>query len=268
MRAAALAVAALAVGVGSVHAYRFVDRSRVAHFSDGRTGSRVLVTDVRIPTTGRRPFPLIVFAHGFALLPSTYARLLDAWTRAGYVVAAPVFPVEGATAPGGPSQSDLINEPADIRFVITQLLTRLRGVVDPQRIGVAGQSDGGVAALAAGFDARFRDPRIDAGAVLSGAPVAGWTHAPPGSPPLLAVQGTADTINPPASASYYFPRMRRPKYLLWLVGAPHLPPYTQSNRWERVVARTTIAFFDRYLRGRHVRVARDVPGVARFVVAP
>ena len=37
------------------------------------------------------PFPLIVFGHGFDVTPSVYARLLQAWTRAGYVVASPVF---------------------------------------------------------------------------------------------------------------------------------------------------------------------------------
>src|SRR6476469_7805203 len=74
------------------------------------------------PTAGG-PHPLIVFAHGFALTPGTYSRLLRAWTRAGYVVAAPVFPLEDANAPGGPDESDLINEPQDVSVVISRLLT-------------------------------------------------------------------------------------------------------------------------------------------------
>ena len=92
--------------------------------SDCRTAGASLApltTVVRYPAT-RGPHPLIVFAHGFALTPATYSRLLRAWTQAGYVVAAPVFPLEDANAPGGPTESDLVNEPRDVSFVVTRLL--------------------------------------------------------------------------------------------------------------------------------------------------
>jgi predicted dienelactone hydrolase len=100
---------------------RLVDDSRRAQFRNGVSTPRVLVTDVRYPARGRAPFPLVVFGHGFALRPAVYTRLLDTWARAGYVVAAPAFPVERPDAPGGPDQSDLANEPRDISFVITRL---------------------------------------------------------------------------------------------------------------------------------------------------
>ena len=103
--------------------FHFVDRSRTARFRNGTSGPRRLTTYVRYPTTGRAPFPLVVFCHGFDLVPSTYERLLDAWTRAGYVVAAPVFPVENADAPGGADEADLVNQPEDVSFVISQLLS-------------------------------------------------------------------------------------------------------------------------------------------------
>jgi predicted dienelactone hydrolase len=57
------------------------------------------------PLRGARPFPLIVFGHGFAVTPRPYSQLLRAWARAGYVVAAPVFPLENANAPGGPDEA-------------------------------------------------------------------------------------------------------------------------------------------------------------------
>jgi predicted dienelactone hydrolase len=127
MAGASVAVVALALAGAappSVHmrVVRLVDHARVAHFQTGASGPRVLVTDIRYPAHGRPPYPLVVFAHGFALTPTPYVRLLDAWARAGYVVAAPAFPVERAGAPGGPSESDLPNEPGDIHFVISQLL--------------------------------------------------------------------------------------------------------------------------------------------------
>lgn len=256
-----------------VQVLRLVDRSRIAHFANGTSGPRTLVTYVRVPTTGRPPYPLVLFAHGFALTPVPYARLLDAWAQAGYVVAAPLFPVEGASAPGGPSESDLVNEPGDLRFVLSRLTAPtgpLRGLVDGSRVAVAGQSDGAEAALADAYDRRYRDSRVDAAVVLSGAALPGFTRPPAGAPPLLAVQGTADSTNPPTATTSYFRLMRPPKFLLWLIGAPHLLAYTTRDRWFPVVERATVAFLDHALRGAPVGrllAAGNRPGVARIRAA-
>jgi predicted dienelactone hydrolase len=260
--------AAASRGVG-LRVVRFVDHARQVRYRTGAVRPRVLVTAVRYPLSGRAPFPLIVFAHGFAVAPLAYAALLDAWARAGYVVAAPTFPLESPTAPGGPDGSDLVHEPADIRFVITQLLRGpLRRLIDPHRIAVAGQSDGGVAALAVALDTGFRDPRIRAAVVLSGAQLAGARMA--AVKPLLAVQGTADPINPPDDTRAFFALAGRPKFLLWLLGAVHLQPYTTEPGYRAVVARATIAFLDHYLRGRPLRplLAAAQPGRAQLVAEP
>jgi predicted dienelactone hydrolase len=215
-----------------------------------------------------------VFAHGFATAPDTYARLLDAWVQAGFVVAAPVFPVENPRAPGGPSERDLANEPGDLSFVVSRLLgprSPFRRLIDPRRIAFAGQSDGGVAALAATYDRRYRDRRVRAAIILSGAPLPGFTAPPAGAPPLLAAQGTVDSLNPPATTAYYFRLMRRPKFLLWLLGGSHEQPYTSDVRHLGVVEQATVAFLDRYLRGgplRRLVVAGTRPGVARLVADP
>ena len=231
---------------------RLVDTTRRAHFRNGTSGPRVLITYVRYPTRGQAPFPLIVFAHGFAVTPEIYSRLLDAWVRAGYVVAAPVFPVENADAPGGPDESDLPNQPGDMSFVVSRLTgpaSPLHDLIDPRRIAFAGQSDGAETALSAAYDRRFLDRRVDAAVILSGAALPGFSRPPLGSPPLLAVQGTNDPFNPPGDTTDYYRLMRRPKFLLWLLGATHLPPYTTDDRWAAIVERTTTDFLDHYLRG-------------------
>jgi len=280
MRALALAAAVLLAAVPAAGAasapvglrvLHLVDRSRVARFRNGAVRPRALTTFVRYPRTGCGPFPLIVFAHGFALAPGAYARLLDAWAAAGYVVAAPLFPVEQPHAPGGPSESDLLNEPGDIRFVISELLSGpLRRLIDPRRIAVAGQSDGGVAALAAAYSVGFRDPRIDVAVILSGAQPPGVRFDYADGRPLLAVQGTADTINDPANTEAFFAAARRPKFLLQLVGAEHLPPYTTDARELAVVERATIAFLARYLEGAPLAplLRAAPPGVARLTAEP
>jgi predicted dienelactone hydrolase len=267
--------AATAAPAYRVRVFTFVDRSRTIRLPSGREAPRTLVTTVRIPTA-RGPHPLVVFAHGFALTPAPYAALLDAWARAGFVVAAPLFPIEQEHAPGGPSESDLVNEPADLSFVIDRLLalaatpgTELSGAIDRSQIAVAGHSDGGVAALAAAYDSRFRDRRIRAAVVLSGAPLGGMRGFPARGPPLLALQGTADPINPPSVTAAYFRLARRPKFLVWLIGASHLPPYTTQEPQLELVERTTIAFLDHCLLGDSLRAfvrAAQRPGISRLVV--
>src|SRR3989442_5659978 len=91
---AAVAVVASPQAPVQLRVLRLVDHSRRAHFRNRTSGPRVLVTYVPSPTRGHAPLPLIVFAHGFALTPQIYARLLDTCTRAGDVVAAPLFPVQ------------------------------------------------------------------------------------------------------------------------------------------------------------------------------
>jgi dienelactone hydrolase len=255
-----------------IRVVRLVDASRRIRLPGGRLVPRTLLTYVRYPAVGppgatdlagapaarsSGPFPLVVFGHGFAVTPTIYARLLQSWARAGYVVAAPVFPLANPAAPGGPTESDLVNQPGDMTFVISSLLlangtpgSPFEGLVVPAQVAVAGQSDGGETALASAYNTRARDPRVDAAVILSGAEMSGlggrWF--PAGSPPLLAAQGTADTINPRRITESFFAKARRPKYLLRLLGAEHLPPYTHQQPQLGIVERTSIAFLDRYLK--------------------
>lgn len=234
---------------------RFVDRSRAVRSASGRPAPRPVTTYLRYPRSGSGPWPLIVFGHGFASTPDAYRRLLDSWADAGYLVAAPLFPLGNANAPGGPNRSDLPNQPRDMSFVITRLLadsaapeSPLHGLVDPTRIAVAGHSDGAMTAFAAAYESGFRDRRIDAAVIFSGARLSGRAARFPHSPPLLAVQGTDDRLNNPANADVLYGAVARPKFVLWLRRADHLPPDT--SRAYATVERATIAFLDHYLRGR------------------
>jgi predicted dienelactone hydrolase len=246
----------------------------------GRFVPRQLVTLIRYPTTfaesrpdalsipparSAGPFPLIVFAHGFNITPAPYAPLLRAWARAGYVVAAPIFPLSNAAAPGGPNEADLVNQPGDMSFVISHLIAAsaarhgiLSGLIARRRIAVTGQSDGGSTALAVAYNQHYVDHRIGAAMILSGAMIpgiGGYTFPTP-SPPLLAVQGTADAVNAPASTYHFFRLAPQPKFLLSLLGAPHVGPYTNQQPELGVVERVTTAFLDRYLKRAPEAAAR------------
>ena len=260
----------------------FVDPRRLIRRPGHRSEPRRLVTVIRYPLGAGGPVPLIVFGHGFAVTPATYSRLLDAWARAGYVVAAPVFPLSNAHAPGGPTRADRFNQPWDMTVVISRMIglsARPRGtfahLIDSRQIAVAGQSDGAETAFATAFERHYLDTRVRAAMVFSGAEMpggGGLTHSTP-SPALLAVQGTADRINAPQYTLRLFSHSRRPKYLLKLLGAGHLPPYTGEQPQLSIVERASVAFLDRYLEhrpgaGRQLIAAGEVPHEAVLDAAP
>lgn len=266
----------------------FVDTSRsvpASHTLTGKPGPRILVTDVWYPAGGTAgagvllgapasiaagPYPLVVFAPGFDRDPSSYVPLLTAWARAGYVVAAPTFPLTNPSAVGGLDESDIVNQPGDLSFLISRLTRASRdghgpfaGLIDPARIGVAGHSDGADAALVAADGSCCRDPRIGAVIVMAGAalPWGGRYFTRPG-PPLLAIQGSADVFNPPSFAQDLYREAPAPKYLLWFPGADHLQPFVGSSPLETVVREVSVAFLDRYL-GDGPRTPVGLPADAR-----
>jgi predicted dienelactone hydrolase len=257
--AAVGASAALAAPVerrGLPHVLRFVDTSRTIELPHGKHVSRPVTTEFWYPpaSAGSGPFPLVVFGHGFASTPWWYRRLLRHWAAAGYVVAAPIFPLGNENAPGGPNESDIVNQPRDMSFVITRVLAAsasskspLSGLVDPDVVAVAGQSDGAVTAFAAAYEQPWLDPRIRAALVLSGAILGPSRFVEHTGVPLLAVQGLADTTNPPKYARRLFRAAGRPKFLLLLRGAGHLPPYTVPGLTLATVEHVTVAFLHHYL---------------------
>jgi predicted dienelactone hydrolase len=253
---------------GRLGDYRVAERFLT--FTDHRggiLGTRVLHVAVRFPDTGPAPtssgpgansFPLIVFAPGYRQCSVSYSILLQQWASAGYVVAAVNFPRTNCHDVSA-DESDLVNQPADLAFVIRQLdqLSSqphgpLAGLVSTSKVAIAGHSDGGdtVAAMAAMSCCRY--PGLRAAIVLAGAEwpaFAGtWFTAP--TAPMLFVQGTADTINPPAASLQLYQADRSgPRYYLQLTGADHLAPYEGDGAPEPIVARVTIDFLDHYLAG-------------------
>jgi len=240
-----------------------------AHTSPGgqQLGPRTLVTQVDYPlapSSGSQPaagpLPLIVFGPGYLQCVDAYSELLGTWASAGYVVAAVTFPVTNCDLGNAANESDLVNQPADMSAVISSMLSLSEqqrglfgGLLSAQEIGVAGQSDGGdtVAALAA--NTCCTDHRLKAAAVLSGAewPAMRGQYFPGGTPPMLFTQGNADAVNPPsASVLMYHADQAGPRYYLNLFGASHLAPYEGTNPLERLTARVTLAFFNRYVLGQ------------------
>ncbi|MFD0788698.1 alpha/beta hydrolase family protein, partial [Micromonospora azadirachtae] len=94
-------------------------------------------------------FPVVMFSHGLGGRPDDYEALLTRWAAAGFVVAAPTFPHTSRGADG--NVLDVLNQPADVSYALTQVLAlngragdQLRGRLAIDRVAAAGHSAGGV----------------------------------------------------------------------------------------------------------------------------
>ncbi len=255
-------------------------RSTPAHGTVPGHAGRTLVTTVLYPATGPRrhqpvpgatpdrtdgPYPLIVFAHGFGSNVTSYLPLLEKWAGAGFVVAAPLFPLTNADAPGGPDLSDYVHQPGDMSFVVTQMLHQsssssgpLSGLIDPSEVGAAGHSLGGVTTLGLVANTCCRDGRIKAAVVMSGDPITFPTGRveEAAAPPILLVHGNADQAVPYVSSVNVFNSARAPKGLLTIIGGDHGSPVDPAGRAFGSVVRATTDFFDRYLKGQQAALGR------------
>jgi fermentation-respiration switch protein FrsA (DUF1100 family) len=237
------------------------------------SASRALTTAVWYPVGAAGPWPLVVFAHGYKLGVGPYIHLCQTWATAGYVVAAPTFPLtDEAVAGSNLDENDIDNQPTDVSFVITGVLAHLSTMVDPGRIGVAGHSDGGQTVLGVGFQQGWADSRVRAVIALSVQPLLVPPVYPFGVRPVLIAQGDQDTINPMTRAVNAYDQLGSPRYLLMLLGGGHLPPFTDGSQWRPVVGRVTIDFLDRYVGLRNASDAAlrgdgQAPGLATMTAS-
>jgi dienelactone hydrolase len=276
-----------AVGLRS---YTFVDPNRATPPNGSYPGapSRTLPTLLVYPAEGDpagpavenappvehgKGFPLLVFSHGFGGdSMSRFADLTERLVRQGFVVAAPTFPLSSAAAPGGPTPADDANQPGDVSFVITEVLTLARDdrslgkTIDRHDIGAYGNSLGAATTLGVAANSCCLDPRLDAAVALWGGefPYPGGSYFSEPTPPLLLAHGTADARLPYVLSVITYDHAPSPKAFLTLAGAPHNPFFPP---WHDPIIRSVIDFLQGFLDHdpqaiRGLANDGDVPGVA------
>ena len=213
----------------------FVDpsRSTVARPPLPATGTRVLRTTVFVPSPGAGPWPLVVFGHGFDNRVSRYEALLERVALSGFVVAAPELPGSSSALAGTPDERDLRDEPCDLLYVAAKVQHAPAsevpvGLVRGGPVALAGQSDGATAAAFAALTdpvGRCGGPPVAGVVAFSADPV---PVRPGAAATVLAVTGSADTVNPPAHTRALFDEAPPPSYLLTSAGDDHLQPSTDS----------------------------------------
>lgn len=211
------------------------------------------VTDPTAPVPGAAVaddvFPLVVFSHGVTSSGPVYQGRIQEWARAGYVVAAPTYPL--SSGPGG-LIGDYVNQPADVSFVIDELLDLpaddpLRGHIDPGAVAAAGHSLGAITTLGVSLNSCCADDRLTAAVELSGIrlPFPDGDFDDLGRVPILAVHGGKDGTVPVAGSDSLFDESPGPIAYLRLADAGH-SDYLISNG--PLVDQVVIAFLDAYLR--------------------
>ena len=245
-----------------------VDRSRdtPARGDVPAHSGRVLTTVIARPRLPG-PLPLVVFAHGWNVNPTSYEPLLDEWAAAGYLVAAPTFPDSANTLPGSPV-SNYPEQARDISFAISSLMAGSPGTVAPTRIAVAGHSDGGADVALLALNPSYADPRVRAYLSLSGVIPAG-VPGPWGAPTtgaLLVAVGTNDKYGLlPRSTGVYKAANVTSKVLLTVAGGDHMGIYIGSSPQAMAVRHETVRFLDVALQAEgatsaHLRSALDPTG--------
>jgi fermentation-respiration switch protein FrsA (DUF1100 family) len=265
--------AALAVGIRTLV---LRDESRTTDAGIGNpTKGRSLTTTVWYPAaelggqaappaTAGGPYPLVVFSHGYHSRPGDFAPLLERWAAAGYVVAAPLFPLTNGDADPIVA-ADVRNQPGDVSFVISELLARsagtsdpFAGLIDPLAIVAAGHSLGGFT-TAGLFDRCCVEARL-AGAII----MSGNEFRPDGEPfaappkPVLFIHGDGDRLVPYVAGFRLYEEAPDPKAFLTLLDQGHVEPFMgEASGPAADVVRDATAAFLGYVTGRDRVAAHD-----------
>ncbi len=238
--------------------------------------TRTLRTLIWQPGTAT-PLPLLILAHGFGGLPEKFEALAEDLAAAGYVVAAPAFPLTNELTPGGHDSNlrDLVNQPGDLSFVLDRLLEAnattgdaLAGKLVVDQVAVLGHSLGGATVIGLTRKDCCRDERfrtvVSVSAVGALITVFGGDSIAAG-PPTLVMHGQADPTVPYLAGQEFYDAIDPPRWFVGLEGVAHSPwlesqvepPIAERAALERVV----IGFLNAQFRGDAAGFARALDSV-------
>lgn len=224
-------------------------------------------------------FPLVVFSHGVTASGPAYVGVMKQLAAAGYVVALPTFPLTSGPH-GWDNISQTVHQPADVSFVIDELLDRsadrdglLGGHLSPDAVAIAGHSLGAITSLLF-FNTCCRDERVKAVVAISGITFPGKTKSDsyddPPKIPLLMLHGEKDTtLHYDAGSRQVFDKTLDtvPRVLVSFPDAGHIDVLGSPSFLPSIVA-----FLDLELRGdvaawKRLGAKIDANGDARIEVA-
>ena len=209
----------------------FVDTSRATNENRGIPGrpERTFPTTVWYPQDLAGELPLIIHSHGILSARNEMAYLAENLASNGYVIAATDFPLTNGGTAGGASAADVVNQPADVSFLIDSVLALpsdsrpFPGTIDAARIGLTGLSLGGLTTTLTTYHPRWREPRVKAAVSIAG-PSAVFTKQfyTTTDIPFLMIAGTSDALIDHRSNAAVIPERIDNGALVTIAGGSHL----------------------------------------------
>lgn len=216
-------------------------------------------------------FPLVVFSHGFMGCGTQSTFLTEALARAGYLVLAPNHhdarcgegqgrgvpkPAESFIKASDWSEATYQDRRADVLAVLDSVLQSktFEGIrVDAERVALAGHSLGGYTVLGlAGAWPSWKDRRVKAVLALSPycEPYIEKGELANLKIPVMYQGGTLDIgITPTVKwQNGAYDASSAPKFFVEFSGAGHFAWTDLNPKFHSVIARYSVAFFDRYLK--------------------
>ncbi|MFT4886707.1 MAG: putative dienelactone hydrolase [Pseudohongiellaceae bacterium] len=214
----------------STSEFVFIDKSRSTDSNRGFAGEpdRTFPTTVWYPQGATGKIPLLIHSHGIVSARNELSYLMEQLASYGYVVAAADYPLTSGSAPGGANANDVMNQPADVSFLIDSILgladeQPFAEQVDESRIGLSGFSLGGLTTILATYHPRWRDPRIAASAAIAGPAVAFTDEFYTTSDvPFLMISGTSDALIDTQYNAAIIPNRNDNSDLVIISGGSHL----------------------------------------------
>ena len=177
----------------------------------------------------KQPMPLLVYSHGFMSFHDEGVYVATLLASQGYTVVSVNYPLTHFFAPGKPQIEDVVNQPADVSFLIDTVLARsadaddvLHNTMDPARIAVAGLSLGGLTSELVAFHSKVMDQRIKASVSIAGpAAMLTSTFFQAHPIPFMMVSGDSDAMVPYEVNALPIPQKYPGSILVTMKGGSH-----------------------------------------------
>jgi predicted dienelactone hydrolase len=235
-----------------------------------------------IPKPGTPPpWPVIIFSHGFHGCSTQSTFLMQALADAGYAVFAPNHkdfacknlqlwmnrPEAKFQDPRGWSDATYRDRDQDIETVIDTLSKDPRyrdAPYDWNHLGLVGHSLGGYTVLGVGGGwPSWKDPRVKAILALSpyAAPFINQNTLGDLDAPVMYQGGTRDFGITPFinKGNGAYPQSPAPKYYVEFDGAGHFAWTDINPKYQAAIVDYSLAFLDRYLKGKPFPTALATP---------